>query len=85
MDQDEGADVALMLAGLWALVATVIALLPRKTHWPGAYLLMAALVPVLVLLWREQGPLWAGLMLLGAMSVLRWPVWFALRWARRWM
>ena len=59
-DEEERADLALMVAGVWEVTATMTALLPRKTRWLGAYRLMVALVPVLALLWHEQGLLWLG-------------------------
>lgn len=74
--------LSLTLFCLWIVVAACIALLPGKYHWRGAYGLMAALVPILVYLWRDLGlvvTLGAGL---AAASVLRWPVRFAFRWVR---
>jgi hypothetical protein len=71
---------SLLLACLWALAATGIALAPRRFHWPGAVVLMVAGVPVIVLVGLEHGALVALLMLAAAASVLRWPLRYLGRW-----
>lgn len=74
----------LILACLWLIVANVLAMIPsRDHHWRRAYVLIALGVPLLVWLAWAQG-VWIGLLFLAAgMSVLRWPVIYLLRWARR--
>lgn len=66
---------SLLLACLWAVTATLIALLPsRDRHWRAAYLLIAAGVPILGWVTYQNGP-WLGLIVLGAgVSILRWPL-----------
>lgn len=74
----------LILACLWLVAANVLAMIPsRDHHWTRAYVLIALGVPLLVWLTWAQG-VWIGLLFLAAgMSVLRWPVIYLLRWARR--
>lgn len=73
--------VSLTLAWLWALVANLIAMLPsRDNYWRAAYGLIAAGIPVLGYVTYENGP-WIGLLvLLAAMSLLRWPLVYLMRW-----
>ncbi len=75
---------SLVLACLWFVVAIVIAFLPsKKNHWPQAYALMAIGAPILAWVFVEAGP-WIGLVVLaGAMSILRWPMIYLLRWVRQ--
>ena len=74
----------LILACLWLVAANVLAMIPsRDHHWTRAYVLIALGVPLLVWLTWAQG-VWIGLLFLAAgMSVLRWPVIYLARWARR--
>lgn len=70
---------SLILACVWALLATLVALGPRRFHWPAAWALIAAGVPILGWVTLQNGP-WVGLLVLaGGVSVLRWPVVFLLR------
>lgn len=70
---------SLIAACLWAVLATVIALAPSRFHWPAAWVLIAIGVPLLGWVTYENGPIWGLLVLAGGMSVLRWPVRYALR------
>ena len=74
---------SLMLACLWCILANVIAMFPsKKKHWPAAYVLMTFGAPLLGFVFWENG-IWIGfLVLLAAMSILRWPVVFFLRWLK---
>lgn len=76
--------MSLILACLWALTAQVIALTPsRDHHWRVAYVLIAVGIPLLGYVIYENGP-WVGLLvLLGAMSILRWPVIYLTRWLKK--
>lgn len=76
--------LSLILAALWAVVANILAMLPsRDHHWRGAYALIAFGIPILGYVTYENGP-WVGLaVLVAGMSVLRWPVIYMTRWARR--
>ncbi|MCK0170520.1 DUF2484 family protein [Aliiroseovarius sp. S1123] len=76
--------LSLILACLWAVVAQVIALTPSKDHhWRVAYVLIAVGIPLLGYVMYENGP-WVGLLvLLGAMSILRWPVIYLTRWLKK--
>jgi hypothetical protein len=75
--------LSLGLACLWAVAATVIALLPSKRqHWPHAYVLIAVGIPLLGYVTYENGPT-AGLLCLAAgASILRWPLIYFVRWLR---
>ncbi len=73
----------LTLACLWAAAANLIAMFPsRHAHWPAAYALIAVGLPLLVWILVVDGPWIALAVLVAAGSVLRWPVRYALRWAR---
>ena len=75
---------SIVLAALWALIATVIALLPsRDRHWRAAYILIAVGLPILVYVFYQNGALVGLVVLAGGMSVLRWPVIYFYRWIRR--
>lgn len=74
---------SLTLAALWALVATVIALLPTRIHWPAAYALIAVGIPILGWVTYQNGPVWGLLVLAGGVSMLRWPLIYLWRWLRR--
>ena len=77
-------NASLVLAGLWAVVANVLAMTPsRDAHWRAAYVLIATGIPILGYVTYQNGP-WIGLIVLAAaMSVLRWPVIYLVRWLRR--
>ena len=65
---------SLIAACLWGLVATIVAVGPRRFHWPAAWALIAAGVPLLGWVTFENGPILGFLLLMGGISVLRWPV-----------
>ncbi len=69
-----GAMGSLGAACLWAIVATAVALGPRRFHWPAAWALIAAGVPILGWVTFENGWLAGLVVLAGGMSVLRWPL-----------
>ncbi|MCI2393480.1 DUF2484 family protein [Aliiroseovarius sediminis] len=76
--------LSLILACFWAVAAQVVALFPsRHHHWPAAYILIAVGIPLLGFVVYENGPLVGGLVLIAAMSILRWPVIYLIRWLRR--
>jgi len=74
---------SLMLACLWCVLANVIGMLPsKKKHWPSAYVLMTFGVPLLGFVFWENG-IWIGLLVaMAAMSILRWPVVYLMRWLK---
>ena len=75
--------LSLILAALWALSANVLAMLPSNdNHWRRAYILIAIGIPILGYVTYQNGP-WIGLLVLAAgMSVLRWPVYYLMRWVK---
>ncbi|MDE1132585.1 MAG: DUF2484 family protein [Ascidiaceihabitans sp.] len=75
--------VSLILACLWAMVANVLAMTPSKDyHWRNAYILIGLGIPLLGFVTWENGP-WIGLIVMvAAMSVLRWPVVYLTRWVK---
>ncbi|MFD2175033.1 DUF2484 family protein [Rhodobacter lacus] len=66
--------LSLVAACLWAVIATFIALGPRRFHWPAAWGLIAAGVPILGWVTLQNGPVLGLIVLAGGVSVLRWPV-----------
>jgi hypothetical protein len=75
--------LSLVLACVWALLATAIAVLPRRTHWPGAVGLIATGIPLVGYVTWENGPFLGLLVLAAGVSVLRWPLLFLGRWVLR--
>lgn len=75
---------SLLLACLWAITATLIAMLPsRDHHWRAAYGLIGFGIPILGWVSYQNGP-WIGLIVLAAgASILRWPLIYLWRRARR--
>ena len=73
--------LSLALACGWLVLANVIAMFPsKKKHWPAAYVLMAVGLPLLGFVFWQNGP-WIGLLVLAAaVSILRWPVRYLMRW-----
>ena len=75
--------LSLTLASLWGILACLIGLAPTRFHWPAAYGLIAAGIPLLGYVTLQMGPWWGLALMAAGMSVLRWPVYFAGRWLRR--
>ena len=76
--------ISVGLGCLWLVSANVLALLPsRDNHWFRAYVLITVGVPLLGYITYENGPLIGMAFLLAGASVLRWPVIYLGRWARR--
>lgn len=72
--------LSLGLVCLWALVANLLAMLPsRDKHWRRALVLIAVGIPLLGWVTWENGAVIGMLVLVAGMSVLRWPLIFALR------
>ncbi|GAB5445595.1 DUF2484 family protein [Gymnodinialimonas sp.] len=66
--------VSLILACLWALTACLVGMGPRRFHIPAAWVLILTGIPLLGFVTYQTGPFWGVLLLLGGMSVLRWPL-----------
>lgn len=76
--------LSMILAAIWALVANLLAMVPsRDNHWRRAYFLICIGIPILGYVAYENGPWWGFGVLCAGMSVLRWPVVYFSRWARR--
>jgi len=76
--------LSLTLALLWLVAANVIGMFPSKrNHWPAAYALIAVGVPLLGYVTYENGPLVGLVALAAGASILRWPVIYLWRWARK--
>ncbi|MCA3450227.1 MAG: DUF2484 family protein [Rhodobacter sp.] len=65
---------SLTLACLWAIIASILAMVPRRFHWPGVVALIATGIPLLGWVTWQNGPLWGMLALAGGAVLLRWPV-----------
>ncbi len=78
------ATLAMVAAFLWLIVANLIAMTPSKDyHWSNAYKLIAVGLPILIWVAWTNGLIWAGVFLIAASSVLRYPVLYLWRWTRR--
>lgn len=75
--------LSLTLASLWGLIACLVGLTPGRFHWPAAVGLIAVGIPLLGFATWQMGPWWGMALLAGGVSVLRWPVYYAMRWLRR--
>ena len=74
---------SLVLALVWLVVANVIAMFPSKrNHWPAAYALIAAGVPLVGYVTYQNGPIVGLLLLIAGASILRWPLIYLWRWLR---
>ena len=75
--------VSLILVCLWALVANVFAMTPSKDYyWRNVYILIGLGIPLLGYVTWENNP-WIGLIVMvAAMSVLRWLVVYLTRWVK---
>ena len=77
-------NLSIVLACLWAITATVIAMIPsRHSHWPQAYALIAVGVPLLGYVTYENGPLVGFVVFAAGASILRWPLIYLWRWVKR--
>jgi hypothetical protein len=56
---------SLTLACLWAIIASIVARVPRRFHWPSVVALIAAGIPLPGWVTWQNGPLWG-------MPVLAW-------------
>lgn len=75
---------SLIAALLWVLTASVIAMFPsRDNHWRAAYGLIGVGIPILGWVTYQAGPVAGLLVMAGAASILRWPLIYLWRWARR--
>jgi hypothetical protein len=74
-------NLSIILVSLWAVAANVLAMTPSKDyHWRNAYILIGIGIPMLGFVTWQNGP-WVGLIVLvAAMSILRWPVIYLARW-----
>jgi hypothetical protein len=69
----------LIAGALWAIAATIVALLPMRMQFPpGIILLISA--PVLILwIGATHGWIWAALGLAAFLSMFRRPLWYLVR------
>lgn len=75
--------LSLLLACLWIILANVLGMIPsRDNHWRRAYVLIAMGIPLLGFVTYQNGPWWGMALLIGGMSVLRWPLVYLARWVR---
>jgi Protein of unknown function (DUF2484) len=76
--------IPLTLALVWLIAANVLAMFPsRDHHWRAAYALIAIGIPLVGWVTFTNGPVIGLLVLAAGASVLRWPVIYLWRWAKR--
>ena len=80
---DEPLYRAIIAAAIWILVATIVALGPRRYHKPCALTLLALLIPLLPYLWIAGNPFIAIMFVIGVGSIMRWPLYYISRMAAR--
>lgn len=73
----------LFLACVWAFAACVAGMIPVRSHWPAAWVLIATGIPLLGYVTYAMGPFWGLICLAAGASVLRWPLVYAYRRVRR--
>ena len=64
-------------------IATTILVPWRRNHWPQAYALVAAGIPIVGWVTYQNGALLGLLALAGGVSILRWPARRLARWVGR--
>ncbi len=75
---------SLILALVWLFVANLRAMFPSKDHlWTFAYVMIAIGVPILIWVAIQNGLVIAGIVLVMAAWVMRWPVIYLGRWIKR--
>ena len=73
----------LILGCLWLIGANFLAMFPsRDHHWRAAYVLIAVGIPIVGWITWTGGPVLGLIFLAAGMSVLRWPVYFLVKWVR---
>lgn len=66
--------MSLIAACIWALLACLAGMGPKRLMWPAAWALIATGIPLLGWVTYQTGPVWGLLFLLAGASVLRWPL-----------
>ena len=67
----------------WIVIASGIALLPRRMHGPGAVALVMVGIPLAGWVTYQNGPFWGMAAIAAGASILRWPLIHLVRWVRR--
>lgn len=76
--------LSMILSFVWFVAANIAAVLPSNDHhWRRAYVLIATGIPLLIFVIFQNGLLIGLIVLAAAVSVLRWPVRYLMRWAKR--
>jgi len=65
---------SLTRAGLWAIIGSIVAMVPRRFHGPGVVALVGTGIPLPGRVTWQNGPLWDMPVLAGGALLLRWPV-----------
>ncbi|UWQ94454.1 DUF2484 family protein [Rhodobacteraceae bacterium M385] len=66
--------ISLILACVWAVLACLAAMGPRRIQWPVAWVLIATGIPLLGWVTYQAGPFWGLLVFVAGASILRWPL-----------
>ncbi|MCP5087376.1 MAG: DUF2484 family protein [Rhodobacteraceae bacterium] len=72
-------NTAIILAAVWIVTGTIVALMPRRFHPRFAIPLLAAAVLLVPYLWIAGNPFLAVMFGLGVGSILRWPFFYITR------
>lgn len=74
--------VAAALGCVWIILVSIVAMVPYPRHRPYALALLLVFPALLIALWIELGWIWAFALLIGALSIYRYPLFFLLKWLR---
>ena len=76
--------LSVVAALIWMVAVNLRAMFPsRDNHWTFAYFMIALAVPILLGLFLQHGILLTVVFFLTGMWVMRWPVIYLGRWAKR--
>ncbi|SPF76526.1 hypothetical protein ALP8811_01534 [Aliiroseovarius pelagivivens] len=70
---------SLIAAALWAIAATIVALLPMRMQFPPGILLLISAPFLIVWIGATHGWVWAALGLAAFLSMFRRPLWYLAR------
>ncbi|QHQ34052.1 DUF2484 family protein [Algicella marina] len=75
--------VTLLLGFVWVILVSMVAMIPYPQHRPYALGMLLLFPFLMVAIWIEWGAVPALVLLLGGLSIYRYPAMFLARWAMR--